>query len=276
MDLYQEVTNRIMEQLENGLIPWRKPWISIGNAISHATGKPYSLLNQMLLGRPGEYVTFKQCQQEGGKVRKGEKSQMVVFWKWIETEDEETGEKKEVPFLRYFNVFHIDQCEGLKAKYTQELPQTSANADETAEIIIAGYIQRSGVRLLHSEGDRAFYQPLTDSITLPLRAQFRETAEYYSTAFHELTHSTGHTSRLDRLEKTAFFGSEAYSKEELIAEIGAATLVNHAGLETPDSFRNNTAYIQNWLSVLQNDKRFIVSAAGKAEKAVNMILGEAV
>jgi len=276
MDLYQEVTNRIMEQLENGLIPWRKPWISIGNAISHATGKPYSLLNQMLLGRPGEYVTFNQCQQEGGKVRKGEKSQMVVFWKWIETEDEETGEKKELPFLRYFNVFHIDQCEGLKAKYTQELPQTSADADQTAEAIIADYIQRSGVRLTHCEGDRAFYQPLTDSITLPLRAQFRETAEYYSTAFHELTHSTGHTSRLDRLEKTAFFGSEAYSKEELIAEIGAATLVNHAGLETTDSFRNNAAYIQNWLSVLQNDKRFIVSAAGKAEKAVNMILGEAV
>ena len=276
MDLYQEVTNRIMEQLEKGLIPWRKPWISVGNAISHATGKPYSLLNQMLLGRPGEYVTFNQCQQEGGKVRKGEKSQMVVFWKWIETEDEETGEKKEVPFLRYFNVFHIDQCEGLKAKYTQELPETSANAAETAEAIIADYVQRSGVRLTHYEGDRAFYQPMTDSITLPLRAQFRETAEYYSTAFHELTHSTGHTSRLDRLEKTAFFGSEAYSKEELIAEIGAATLVNHAGLETTDSFRNNAAYIQNWLSVLQNDKRFIVSAAGKAEKAVNMILGEAV
>ena len=275
MDLYQEVTNRIIEQLENGLIPWQKPWISVGNAISHATGKPYSLLNQMLLGRPGEYVTFNQCQQEGGKVRKGEKSQMVVFWKWIETEDEEAGEKKEVPFLRYFNVFHIDQCEGLKARYAQPLPQTSANTDETAEAIIADYIQRSGVRLIHREGDRAFYQPATDSITLPLRAQFREAAEYYSTAFHELTHSTGHTSRLDRLEKTAFFGSEAYSKEELIAEIGAATLVNHAGLETPDSFCNNTAYIQNWLSVLQNDKRFIVSAAGKAEKAVNLILGTA-
>ena len=93
MDIYKEVTNRIMEQLENGLIPWRKPWISVGNAISHATGKPYSLLNQMLLGRPGEYVTFNQCQQEGGKVRKGEKSQMVVFWKWIETEDEESVER---------------------------------------------------------------------------------------------------------------------------------------------------------------------------------------
>ena len=275
MDLYQEVTNRIMEQLENGLIPWRKPWISVGNAVSHATGKPYSLLNQMLLGRPGEYVTFKQCQAEGGKVRKGEKSQMVVFWKWIEQEDEETGEKKEVPFLRYFNVFHIDQCEGLTAKHTQELPGT-ANADKTAEAIIAEYIQTSGVRLNHEAGDRAFYRPATDSITLPLLAQSKETAEYYSTAFHEMVHSTGRKTRLDRLEKTAFFGSEAYSKEELIAEIGAATLVNHTGLETSRSFRNSAAYVQNWLQVLQNDKRFIVSAAGKAEKAVNLILGTAV
>ena len=122
MDLYQEVTNRIMEQLENGLIPWEKPWISAGNAVSHATGKPYSLLNQMLLGRPGEYVTFNQCQQEGGKVRKGEKSSMVVFWKWIEEKDPDTEEVKQIPFLRYFNVFHIDQCEGLTAKHTQELP----------------------------------------------------------------------------------------------------------------------------------------------------------
>ena len=273
MDLFQEVTNRIMEQLENGLIPWQKPWIASGNCISHATGNPYSLLNQMLLGRPGEYVTFNQCHQEGGKVRKGEKSQMVVFWKWIETEDEETGEKKEVPFLRYFNVFHIDQCEGLTAKYAQTPAESSANADKTAEAIIADYIQRSGVKLIHRESNRAFYQPLTDSITLPLRTQFRETAEYYSTAFHELSHSTGHSSRLNRLDRTAFFGSEAYSKEELIAEISSATLINHAGLETSDSFRNNAAYVQNWLSALQNDKRFIVSASGQAEKAVNLILG---
>ena len=273
MDLYQEVTNRIMEQLENGIIPWEKPWISAGNAVSHATGKPYSLLNQMLLGRPGEYVTFNQCQQEGGKVRKGEKSSMVVFWKWIEEKYPDTEEVKQIPFLRYFNVFHIDQCEGLTAKHTQELPNTVA-ADQTAEAIIAGYIQTSGVRLNHEAGDQAFYRPSTDSITLPLLVQFKETAEYYSTAFHEMVHSTGHKTRLDRLEKTAFFGSEAYSKEELIAEIGAATLVNHVGLETSRSFRNSTAYVQNWLRVLQNDKRFIVSAAGKAEKAVNLILNQ--
>ena len=149
---------------------------------------------------------------------------MVVFWKWLEQEDEETGEVKEIPFLRYYNVFHIDQCEGLKPRHAEPLPQT-ANADQKAETIICDYLKTSGVKLDHIEGDRAFYRPATDSITLPLLAQFSETAEYYSTAFHELTHSTGHASRLNRLEKVAFFGSEAYSKEELVAEIGAARLV---------------------------------------------------
>ena len=109
MDIYAAVTDRIIEQMEQGISPWQKPWISNSKAISHATGKPYSLLNQLMLGRPGEYLTFKQCQQAGGKVKKGAKSSMVVFWKFIEQEDEETHEKKEVPFLRYYNVFHIDQ-----------------------------------------------------------------------------------------------------------------------------------------------------------------------
>ena len=100
MDIYSEITNRIIVQMESGIIPWRKPWIS-GKAVSHVTGKPYSLLNQMLLGRPGEYLTFKQVQQEGGYVRKGEKAHMVVFWKWLDKEDEETGEVRQIPFLRY-------------------------------------------------------------------------------------------------------------------------------------------------------------------------------
>ena len=275
MDIYGEITSRIITEMENGVIPWQKPWVASGSCVSYATGKPYSLLNQMLLGRPGEYATFKQVQQAGGYVRKGAKAQMVVFWKWIEQEDEETGEKKEIPLLRYYNVFHIDQCEGLKAKHSKPLPNT-ANANQAAERIICDYLKASGVKMEHQEGDRAFYRPSTDSITLPHMAQFSATAEYYSTAFHELTHSTGHAKRLNRLDSTAYFGSEAYSKEELIAEIGASALVNVAGLETAKSFRNSTAYIQNWLSVLRNDKRFIVSASGKAEKAVHMILGTAV
>lgn len=273
MDIYAEISNRLIAEMEQGIIPWQKPWMAAGSAISHTTGKPYSLLNQMLLGRAGEYLTFKQVQQEGGFVRKGEKAHMVVFWKWIDKEDEDTGEVKQIPFLRYYNVFHIDQCEKIKAKWAVNRPK-SASTDETAEAIIADYVQREGVGLEHHEGDRAFYRPSTDTITLPLLKQFKETAEYYGTAFHEMVHSTGHAKRLNRLDATAFFGSEAYSREELVAEIGAAALVNHAGLETAKSFRNNAAYVQNWLQALKNDKRFIVSAAGKADKAVELILGE--
>lgn len=275
MDIYAEITSRIMEQLEGGIIPWQKPWFcgSSASAISHTTGKPYSLLNQMLLGRAGEYVTFKQCQAEGGKVKKGSKASMVVFWKWLEVEDEETGEKKDVPFLRYYNVFHIDDCEGLAARFTAEEQPQGAEADEQAEKMIAAYLSRSGVKMNHVRGNRAFYSPYDDAITIPELEQFAEVAEYYSTAFHEMTHSTGHSSRLNRLNGTAHFGNEEYSKEELVAEIGAAALVNLAGLETAKSFRNSAAYIQSWLKALADDKRFIVSAAGKAEKAVNLILG---
>ena len=271
MDIFQTVTDRIIEELENGVIPWRKPWQAAGLAISHTTGKPYSLLNQMLLGRAGEYLTFAQVKQEGGYVRKGEKSSIIVFWKFIEKEDEETGEKTQVPFLRYYSVFHISQCEKISQKYTKELTET-ANPNETAEAIIADYTAREGVTIEHEHGNRAYYQPATDKIVLPMMNQFAETAEYYSTAFHELTHSTGHEKRLARIDSTANFGSNSYSKEELIAEIGASALVNYCGIETKDSFRNSAAYIQGWLSVLKNDKRFIVSAAGKAEKAFNFIL----
>ena len=271
MDIYKEITDRMIAELEKGSIPWNKPWQAAGKAISYTTGKPYSILNQMLLGRAGEWLTFKQCHDEGGYVRKGEKARFVVFWTWLDKEDEETGEVKQVPFLRYYNVFHVDQCEGIKARFAAQLPRT-ANADAAAEAIIRDYVKREGVQMEHVEGDRAFYRPSTDSITLPLLSQFTETAEYYGTAFHEMVHSTGHAKRLARLDTTANFGSEEYSKEELVAEIGSAALVHHCGMETAGSFRNSVAYVQNWLQVLKNDKRFIVSAAGKADKAVSYIL----
>ena len=275
-DVYQEVTDRITAQLEQGIIPWHKPWIVSGKAcaISRSTGKPYSLLNQLILGKPGEYATFAQIQKEGGRVKKGAKSSMIVFWKWIEQEDEETKEVRKIPFLRCFNVFHIDDCEGLKPKHDTTAAAQTLEPDAAADAIISDYLKRSGVKLIHQEGDRAFYRPSTDSVTLPTLAQFKELAEYYSTAFHELTHSTGHSSRLNRLTKVACFGSEDYSKEELVAEIGAAALVNHVGLETSSSFRTSAAYVQSWLKALRDDKRLIVSAAGQAEKACNLILNQ--
>ena len=143
-----------------------------------------------------------------------------------------------------------------------------------AEDVIHGYISTTGVRLINRESSEAFYQPSTDTVVLPLRTQFSDTSEYYSTAFHELTHSTGHPKRFNRITETARFGSAPYSREELCAELGASFLLNRLGLETPGSFQNNAAYISHWLGVLKEDKRLLVTSAGQADKAVRLILGE--
>ena len=180
MDIYQTITDNMITQMEQGIIPWRRPWIASGSAVSHTTGREYSLLNQMLLGKPGEYLTFKQVKAEGGYVRKGERGHLIVFWKWIDSIDEETGEIKQIPFLRHYTVFNIDQCVGINAKHTQMLEQT-ANPDETAESIIADYIMREGIQMVHEQGNNAYYSPAADKIVLPHMEQFAKTAEYYGT-----------------------------------------------------------------------------------------------
>ena len=272
-DIYAAVTDRIIQQMEQGILPWAKPWGGVtGGAYSGTTGKPYSLLNQMLLNKPGAYYTFNQVQKLGGSVRKGEKSQMVVLWKQIPVKEQnsQTGEIQEnlIPMLRYYNVFHIDQCEGIRAVTgTQE----QLHSDEDADSIIRAYLDRTGVKLIHRIGDEAYYSPSRDCVVLPIPEQFKSMEERYSTAFHELAHSTGHQSRLNRLRTTARFGSESYSREELVAEITAAALMNHTGIETKGTFRNSAAYIQNWLTALRNDKRLIVSASGAASRAFEYI-----
>lgn len=288
MDIYAEVTDRIIKELEAGIIPWDKPWSGVSSgAISHSTGKPYSLINQILLGKAGEYITFNQCKTEGGKVRKGAKSKMVVFWKMILQErKDEAGQtirdenglpmSKSIPMLRYYNVFHIDDCEGIKAKYGDEEMPNIAKPVEEAEFVIKDYSTRAHLTVEHRKQDRAYYSPKQHLVSLPLMEQFVDTAEYYSATFHELTHSTGHKSLLDRFTEEsgiASFASESYSKEELIAEIGACAILHEMGMETKQSFRNSAGYIQGWLKALQNDKRLIISAASRAEKAIKLILG---
>lgn len=283
MDVYQEVTDRIIAMLEQGEIPWNRPWTGAGRyAIKRTTGKPYSLLNQMLLSDPGEYLSFNQCKKEGGRIKKGAKAKIVVFWKIAEypAKDKDgsaiikDGKVKmtQVPLLKYMNVFHIDDCEGLTPKnYDDE--RREFDPIEEAERVMAGYLTRSGVTLEHMEQGRAFYSPTEDKIVLPLREQFTGEPEYYSTAFHEMTHSTGHSSRLDRITAGSFsFGDETYSKEELVAELGSANIMRYLGIETDYSFRNTAAYIKSWLKALRNDKRLIVSASSKASKAADLIL----
>ena len=306
LNVYEMVTDRILAELEKGNIPWHKPWIRPtvdvtystikievdpqSCAYSRSTGRPYSLLNQMLLCRSGEWATYKQIQEAGGQVKKGEKSSLVVFWKFVETKKVNASGEEEterIPMLRYYNVFHVEtQTDGLKPKsrpVTEEKVVVSGtsktklfdwDAIEAADEVVRNYLQFSGVKHTEVEEDSAFYRPATDSIQTPVKGQFKDPAEYYCTLFHEMTHSTGHPTRLDRFRDSGShaFGSENYSKEELVAELGASALVNFLGLENKATFRNSTAYIQNWIQNLRNDNKLIVHASGKAEKAVNYIL----
>lgn len=279
--VYEMVTERIINQLENGVIPWEKPWSGIrSGAYNRISKKSYSLLNQMLLKHDGEYATFAQWQSLGGHVRKGEKSEIVVFWKVqpIEEEKEDgTKEIRQIPLLRYFNVFHISQVDGVEPLKDDGRKEIEPIAH--AESILHDYWEREHITVEHIAGDKAYYSPSLDMIHLPLFEQFKNSNEYYSTAFHESVHSTMKESRCNRTEerkdKLVAFGSDEYSKEELVAELGSASIMNIIGIETSRSFRNSSAYIQNWLSVLKNDVKFIVSASSKAEKAVKYILNEA-
>lgn len=278
MDVYSIVTERIIKQLEQGYIPWKKPWVNcLDGTFNRISRKPYSLLNQLLLTHEGEYATFKQWEQIGGKVKKGEKSEIIVFWKMQEvTEKTETGEMqvRNIPVLRYYNVFHISQVENVLPLDDSE-NRFDTEPIEEAEKVFRGYAEREHITLYIGDGNKAFYRPFDDSITLPSMAQFERAEEFYSTAFHECGHSTMKATRCDREaeNKGSHFGNEGYSKEELVAEITSSAIVHSLGLETEDTFKNNCAYIQNWLSVLKNDKKFIVSATGKAEKAAKYILG---
>jgi antirestriction protein ArdC len=279
--VYEMVTDRIIEELEKGNIPWERPWTGTrGGAFNRISKKPYSLLNQLLLKHQGEYATLKQWNQLGGKIRKGEHSEIVTFWKVIEVEEtleDGTTEKKNIPYLRYFNVFHISQVEGVEPLKDEEL-NNDIEPIEQAEQILQDYWKRENITVKHIKGNRAFYSPLQDMIQLPLFEQFKTANEYYSTATHESIHSTMKKSRCnreaDRQGKNVAFGSSEYSKEELVAELGAASLMNIVGIENPKTFKNSTAYIQSWISVLRNDNKFIVSASSKAEKAVKYILNQ--
>lgn len=280
-NVYDMVTNRIIAELEKGQIPWQKPWTGVRDgAYNRITKRPYSLLNQMLLQHSGEYATFKQWQDLGGHIRKGEKSEIVCFWKILEQEETipDTGKKEivKIPLLRYYNVFHISQVEGVEPLAPEQL-NDEVEPIEAGDKIINDYINREHLNFVECKSNKAYYSPSNDTVVVPLKEQYNLINEYYSTTFHELTHSTGHKNRLNRLQTDAVaaFGSENYSKEELVAEIGSTTLMSIAGIETAKTFRNSTAYIQNWLQVLRNDNKFIVSASSKAEKAVKYILAEA-
>lgn len=284
------VTDRIVEMMQNGLIPWQKPWhgpkgkeSTEGMAISYVTRRAYSVINQWLLGEPGEYLTFKQIQERGGQIIKGEKSRIVVFFTKHEyvKKDEETGEEKlaSYPLLKYYNVWHINQTTGIESKLTTDAtePEPAVIMDAAADAIIEGYLSREEALKFQNNkpSNRAYYSPSEDKVVVPMPEQYDVLAEYYSTTFHELVHSTLKASRCDREaeNKDSFFGNHEYSREELVAEIGSAMLCSVSGVETTKSLKNSVAYIQSWIRSLKNDPKMIIWASSRAEKAANYIFG---
>lgn len=291
VNVYQLVTDRIIEELEKGIIPWQKPWtgaaLEDGGAINYVTRRPYSMLNQMLLGDEGEYLTFKQVKELNGNVKKGAKSKLVVFFKLLvheeagqKDENEENAPKrKTIPMLKYYRIFHVNDCEGIESKIADDTTdRPTPEPIAAAETIVNGYLSQE--QKLGFQNDRpsakAYYSPSSDKVVVPKPNQFNSMEEYYSTTFHELTHSTMKAYRCNREADNAnsFFGNKEYSREELVAEIGAAMLCNSAGLESDKAFKNSVAYIQSWLNALKNDNKMIVWAASRAEKAAKYILGE--
>ncbi len=270
-DIYEMVNAQIIELLEAGTVPWHKPWSGGDSPKNLISKKPYRGLNIMLLGsRPFAspyWLTYNQAQKIGGSVNKGEKSTVVIFWKFLEVEDKDTGKSKTIPMLRYYRVFNSEQCMIPEGKIPESvIVENEIESIDMCEEIVNGY---DGPEIEY-KAPRAFYSPTPDIINMPRKETFESSEELYSVLFHEMVHSTGHKSRLNRITDHAAFRSTEYSKEELIAEYGAAYLCAITGIEN-STIDNSASYIQNWLNALKNDKRLLVTACGAAQKAIDYI-----
>jgi antirestriction protein ArdC len=281
--IHRIITERMLAALERGTIPWRKPWHAEGGRpLSMSSGQPYRGVNVFLLGLTAaeegyaspHWGTYRQISDLGGQVRKGERSTFVIFWKQAEhTEpDPQTGEitTRRLPVLRYYRVFNAAQADHLPGRFYPSFGQDTEIAEPQA--VLDSYLA-DGPRLRHLPGDRAAYNPATDTIQLPLRTQFRAPEHYYATAFHEAGHSTGHPQRLNRAGIADFdhFGSGRYAKEELIAQMTSSLLCAQTGIENPEIFDESASYIAGWLHALNEDKRLVITAAAHAQRASDLI-----
>lgn len=272
VDVYEQVTNKIIDSLEQGVIPWKRPWKSVF-PMNLNSKRRYSGLNAFLLSlspyTSPYWCTFKGAQSAGGSVKKGEKGTMVIFWRILEVEDSQskTGKKK-IPLLRSYTIFNAEQCENIS------IPTGKGNdlsSVEEADQVIAN--MPNAPKINHG-GNDAFYMPSTDEITVPNKQNFDHVEGYYSTVFHELAHSTGHETRLDRIKDWGAFGTDPYAKEELVAEMAASLLVALTGVANDSAdYSQNAAYIGGWLRKLKQDKKLLVSAASQAQKAADYIMG---
>jgi len=282
-DCYQATTDAILEAMAAGIVPWRRPWkLGVGddglhrNAISRKAyrGGNVFLLDMIQLCknyRCRQWLTFKQAKAAGGTVRKGEKGSRVYFWKFFDSSSEtkKDGTPKQIAMMRLYTVFNLEQCDGVTF---EPVPVPDFDSIERAERIVAQMPLRPA---LSHGGDRAFYRHVDDTVHMPHPGAFQSNNAYYHMLFHELAHSTGHESRLDRdtIGSASFFGDANYGREELVAELGSCMVARASGLEC--DIEASAAYIEGWQKRLTNDPRAFVWAAGKAQRAADWILNTA-
>lgn len=307
-DVYDDITNRIIEQLDAGTVPWHQPWRTPGGPVQINHGRPYRGVNVFLLemeGRSdprwgtyramrdaaimharsqGRKIVVEQKMSRGrmrdvayemvdgekryfeGGVRKGEHGTHIILWKPVHKKGD-GDEDESYLLLRTYVVFNAQQADGMPPLAE---PEGEFNPVERAEQVMAGYAFPRGPVVEHGH-PAAFYNPAKDKVALPDPESFEDADSYYSTAFHELTHSTGHESRLNRIEP-ALFGTDPYAKEELVAEMGAAMLAGVSGLPHAGG-DNSAAYIASWLRRFHDDRKLVVHAAAQAQKAADLVLG---
>ena len=267
-DFYQTITNQIVEALEAGVKPWVCPWdrtSASGLPINASTLNPYQGMNIMLLWMSAaersftsqHWLTYKQAVEMGGNVRKGEKGTAIFFYKQVQKK-EAVKEEDTYAMLKTYTVFNLDQIDGIEFEESKSTQNEISLVDE-----VEAFIDATGVSITYG-GAKAFFRPSTDQVVIPTKALFSSTEGMYATILHEITHWTGHSSRLNRDLKNKF-GSKDYAFEELVAELGSAFLM--AGLGFDGEYLNHECYIANWLTALKNDKRFIFKAATQASKA---------
>jgi antirestriction protein ArdC len=287
-DIAEMVTAMIIAKLEEGVIPWKKPWKNGVLPQNFLTKKTYRGINLLILHSFGHelsyYLTFKQVQSLGGKVRRGATSIPITYWNYyyklkesgrrildIEAMQIDPALVVKTAFLKYYRVFNVGDCDELDLSGLENNNLGNKPKIDLCEEIVGTMPDPPKIS---NSGSEAYYSPLTDEVCIPAISKFHSSEAYYNVLFHELIHSTGHYSRLNRegVSANQGFGSEVYSKEELIAEIGAGILSGYAGISDEKLLSNSAAYIQAWMEKLSSDKNLIFEASGKAQKAVDYIL----
>ena len=293
MNAYQEVTEKIIKKMQAGEIPWQKPWARIlGQAVKHSDGTSYSVLNQLLLGRTGEFITFAQAKAEGGHIKKGAKSTTIYLWRNSKEKDGDRKEKAAASspeesetasgkkededgywFLKRYQVFGIDDAEGVKPRWSDPLPENPADPDRTAEVFLSSYLDCQPSLQL-KPGEDASYDESSDTVFMPEIIRFRSKELYYKTLFHQMAHSTGSAERLSRQADRIAFRDDHASREDLLAEICSAMVCSFAGLDVTKTVEDTAAYIEKWIPALRKDPRMIVWASRRAEEAARYIMND--